>query len=280
MPFSAEISRVNPSCFVFIVDQSGSMIDAFGGSNASNRSKAEEVADVLNRLLQTLITRCAHGDDVRDYFEIGVFGYGHSNGPILQGPLKDRDFVPISDIACNPVSIEDRTKKVPDGAGGLTEQTFKFPKWITPAHKGGTPMCKALEQVGSALDKWLASHRSSYPPTIIHITDGESTDGDPSAAAAHVRARATDDGPVSLFNVHISADSGSPITFPASKNGLPDQFAQLLFDMSSTLPEHMVKEAASEGYTVAPDSRGFAFNADLVETIRFVDIGTRVSNLR
>src|SRR5688572_4652677 len=106
MPYSAEISRANPSCFLFVLDQSGSMEDAFGAK--TGRSKAQELADVINRLLQTLATRCAKGEDVRDYFDIGVIGYGASVGPVLQRPLGGRDFVPISEIALNPALLENR----------------------------------------------------------------------------------------------------------------------------------------------------------------------------
>ena len=36
--YSAEISRVNPSCFLFLIDQSGSMADALdAGPQASDR---------------------------------------------------------------------------------------------------------------------------------------------------------------------------------------------------------------------------------------------------
>jgi hypothetical protein len=38
--------------------------------------------------------------------------------------------------------------------------------------------------------------------------------------------------------------------------------------------------ARSENIQLGDDARGFAFNADLVELIRFLDIGTRSSNLR
>ena len=31
MPYTAEISRANPTCFLFLIDQSGSMADPFGG---------------------------------------------------------------------------------------------------------------------------------------------------------------------------------------------------------------------------------------------------------
>ncbi|MET7951871.1 restriction endonuclease [Micromonospora sp. NPDC005324] len=48
--FTAEISRTNPSCFVFRLDQSHSMIDTVGDAEIHQR-KADVVADALNRLL-------------------------------------------------------------------------------------------------------------------------------------------------------------------------------------------------------------------------------------
>ena len=57
MAYTAEISRANPTCFLLLVDQSGSMAERFGGE--SGKSKAEGVAEAVNRLLQTLVARCA-----------------------------------------------------------------------------------------------------------------------------------------------------------------------------------------------------------------------------
>ena len=279
MPYAAEISRAAPSCFLFVVDQSGSMEDGFAGAD-SGRSKAQELADVINRLLQTLVTRCAQGEDVHDYFEIGAIGYGEAVGHALRGPLAGRDFVPISEIAFNPALLEQRTRKIPDGDGGFLDESYQFPVWLDPVHTGGTPMCEALRRTKAALDGWIAAHPHSYPPTVVHITDGESTDGEPFEVASSIRTLTTADGPVSLFNLHLSSSSARPVTFPSTESDLQDPFARILFDMSSLLPARLRHEALSEGYPVTDSSRGFAFNADLAETIRFIDIGTRVTGVR
>jgi hypothetical protein len=63
MPYSAEISRSNPTALLFLIDQSGSMCDLM----ASGRSKAQFVADALNRTLVNLITRCTKSDGTRNY---------------------------------------------------------------------------------------------------------------------------------------------------------------------------------------------------------------------
>jgi hypothetical protein len=42
----------------------------------------------------------------------------------------------------------------------------------------------------------------------------------------------------------------------------------------------MQQIASQEGLQVGGASRGFAFNADMVTVIQFLDIGTRPNNLR
>src|ERR1700738_4701374 len=69
--YGAEISRQNPGCIVFLVDQSGSMDEAMAG--ATGQRKKEAVADAINRLLYNLVLRCAREDGVRPYFDLGVW---------------------------------------------------------------------------------------------------------------------------------------------------------------------------------------------------------------
>src|SRR5262249_11872392 len=142
---------------------------------------------------------------------------------------------------------------------------YQFPVWIDPVHVGGTPMCDALRRTKATIESWVAAHRASYPPTVVHITDGESTDGEPFDVASSIRSLTTNDGPVALFNLHLSSSAGPPLTFPSTNADLPDAFARSLFDMSSVLPAPVRREARFEGYPVTDSSRGFAFNADLVE---------------
>ena len=74
MPYTAEISRANPTCFLFLIDQSGSMAERWGGD--AGKTKAEGVADAINRLLETLVTRCSKGDYIADRYYVGLIGYG------------------------------------------------------------------------------------------------------------------------------------------------------------------------------------------------------------
>ncbi len=277
MAYSAEISRNNPSCFVFLIDQSGSMGDPFGTGEGK---KADALADVVNRLLQNLVIKCAKEEGVRDFFHVGVVGYGAQVGPGFTGPLAGQQMVPISQIGSSPARMEQRTKKVSDGAGGLVDQPIRFPVWFEPTANGGTPMCQALGIAKTVVEEWLGKHGGCFPPIVINITDGESTDGDPSSVADQIKQLRSSDGEVLLFNIHVSAQKGAPIEYPSSETGLPDQFAQQLFRMSSPMPDYMLAIAKREGMNVGEGSRGFVFNAGLVAVINFLDIGTRPNALR
>jgi len=75
MSYTAEINRENPSCFLFLIDQSGSMSDPWAGD--PNKKKADELAVIINRLLQNLVLTCVRDEKgPRDYFHVGVIGYG------------------------------------------------------------------------------------------------------------------------------------------------------------------------------------------------------------
>jgi hypothetical protein len=138
-------------------------------------------------------------------------------------------------------------------------------------------MCQALALAHRVLSAFLSQFHACYPPIVLNITDGESTDGDPLEAATAIRSLASTDGNVLLFNAHVSANQALAIEYPSSDASLPDQFARLLFHMSSPLPPLLLGAARAEGFRIAEGSRGFVFNADLVSIIRFLDIGTRVS---
>src|SRR5262245_46398445 len=155
MPYQAEISRDNPTCFLFVIDQSGSMDE----KTESGRSKAQFVADVLNKTLYTLVTNCSKADGVRNYFDIGVLAYGGSDvrtgfGDELSGAVIHS----INAISEKPLRIEERAKKVDDGAGGIVEQKTKFPIWFDPQSSGGTPMRAALTKAMQTIADWCDAH--------------------------------------------------------------------------------------------------------------------------
>ena len=251
------------------------MAEPFGAQ--VDKPKAQGVADGINRLLQNLILKCAKSDGIRDYFHVGVIGYGAKVGWALGGKMTGQKLVPISAVANNPLRVEQRSRKVSDGAGGLVDQQFKFPLWFEAAATGRTPMCKALTDATQTVTEFIAKYPSCFPPLIINISDGKASDGNPELVGFPLRNLASSDGNVLFFNAHLSSKLGKPIEFPSTENELPDAEAKVLFRMSSVLPPKLREAAKNEGFRVDAQSRGFVFNADLVSVLRFLDIGTRAA---
>ncbi len=282
MPYTADISRNNPGCFLFLIDQSGSMGAALGGQ--PELRKMDGAADAVNRILDGISQRCSQGMDVRDYFHAGVITYttdGSGNPDVqtaLPGTSPKEPFLTISQVV-DAATVENREVKEPDGAGGLVEVSRKFPVWLRPEAIYGTPMCAALSTASRALHDWILDHPSSYPPMVINVTDGEATDGNPVPLAKEIMAMGTEDGNVLIYNAHLSEMSALPVQYPSDESEVPpDEYAAQMFRMSSEFPAPVVDIAAGMGLPVTQGSRGYVYNADMVALVQFLDIGTRAAS--
>jgi len=159
------------------------------------------------------------------------------------------------------------------------KSTVRFPVWFDPMADGNTPMCAALGLARELLDGWTQAHAGSHPPIIFNITDGQATDGDPSASLQGVRSVATQDGPALMFNMFLADGSGGRVTYPASGAIVPAGPLRSLVDGSSVLPEAMRKRAGQILETTLPEgARGVVLNARLMDVIKLLDIGSRPSN--
>ncbi|MCS7017236.1 MAG: hypothetical protein NZM42_14110, partial [Gemmatales bacterium] len=175
--------------------------------------------------------------------------------------------------------IEERTRQVYDGAGGCFTETIKFPIWFEPVADGNTPMAPALELAYQVVAEFVQEHPLAFPPIVMNITDGQpdpGTEPEVESVANRLRNLATQDGQVLLFNAHISESTGQPILFPDSHAILSDQYARFLFRISSVLPPTLLRAARSmyPNLRLGDQARGFAYQADLVSVVQFLDIGT------
>src|SRR5262249_41117667 len=238
MSYTAVINRENPTAFMFLIDQSRSMNEKID----AGETKAKLVGDVLNKTLLQLVTRCNSADGVQDYFDIGVLAYSgtgvHSG---FGGALSASAFHPVSSLAKHPLRIEERKQRVPDGTGGLVDQSVKFPVWINSVSVGDAPMGEGFRKAAECLANWCNSHSKSCPPTIIHVVGGPSTDGDSEQIAEAIRHVSTNHGQCLLFNLHVGTPGSASVIFPASEAGLPDAYSKMLFRMSSLFPTHLIE---------------------------------------
>ena len=282
MAYTADISRNTPGCFLFLVDQSGSMKDSLGGE--PNSTKMDGAADALNRVLDAISQRCSQGMDIRDYFHVGIITYttDRAGNTQLETPLPgttpEQPFLSISEVV-DAAEVEERQVKESDGAGGIVEVTRKFPVWLRPKAGWGTPMCAALTAASTALSGWTGQHQESYPPMLINITDGEAGDGDPVAWSQQIMELETNDGNVLVYNVHLSEMSSAPVQYPSDESEVSmDEYAGQMFRMSSVFPDSVVGMASDMGLPVTQGSRGYVYNADMVSLVQFLDIGTRAAS--
>jgi hypothetical protein len=134
---------------------------------------------------------------------------------------------------------------------------------MDPVANGGTPMCQGFTCVRDLLDQWLKEHSHGFPPTVLHLTDGESTDGDPAPIGKEITSRSTSDGDILLFNCHVSSRHPVKIEYPSDDSRLPDEFSKMLFSISSHLPEQFRRAAREIGVNASDEkARGFVFNGD------------------
>jgi hypothetical protein len=253
------------------------MADPFSGDSA--RKKSDFVAEVVNHTLHDLVIRCTKTEEVRNYYHVSVIGYGRHVGSCFAGPLSARNIVPISEVADYPLQVKSSYKRVSDGAGGWVEIPVRYPVWIHPASDGKTPMCEALARAKDILQGWLLEHPRGFPPTVLHLTDGESSDGDPNEIGRQIMSLGTDDGAVLLFNCHISTRRSAKIEYPPEERSLPDGFARSLFEISSRLPSNFLAAAAQLGVNAVEGSRGFVFNGDPSSIVQFYEIGTSLTGM-
>lgn len=273
--YSAQITRQNPTCIILLLDQSRSMMDMI-----ANARKADFVANTVNHTLHDLVIRCTKTEEVRDYYSVACIGYsGRGVASAFTGALANRRLTPISQIAEYPARIETRFKRVPDGAGGIIEQPVRLPVWIDPVADGGTPMCAAFAEAKAIASEWTAQHPRGFPPVVLNLTDGESSDGDPRAIGHEIMQIATADGEVLIFNCHVSARRSNKVEYPSEPRGLPDEFANTLFEISSVLPESFRNAGIQLGARVEDGSRGLVCNADPSAIVQFYEIGTSLTGM-
>ena len=144
MPYSADINRANPGCFLFLIDQSGSMAGALAGQ--PGQRKMDQAAEAINGILNALSLRCSQGVEIRDYFHIGIISYTSQGllaltpnlNTVLPNTSLDNPFLTISRVV-DIAEVEERRVKESDGAGGIVEVTRRVPVWLHPKAEYGTP---------------------------------------------------------------------------------------------------------------------------------------------
>lgn len=284
--YTAQISRETPAAFLIMLDQSGSMGEMLN-FNGNEITKAEAVADILNKLLGELINRCKKADGIRDYFDIAIIGYGgesaYKANLVWKNELAGKDWIKVGEL--NDNFLEEKEIEIEKNIRGVVKSTkTTIKKWVDPLCKYKTPMKDALELARNLIESWIVSHSSQihFPPIVINITDGLATDANEAElleASEALKQIHTPDGHLLFINIHLTNSKSDSVIFPSNRKLLPDNaFAHLLYNMSSLMPPLFNIEIAELLKTDATDKYvGMAFNADIKELIQILNIGTSTS---
>lgn len=280
--YSQEITRKHRAAFIIVLDRSGSMQEQirFGRTMTT---KASMLAQTAGGLISELIDRCRRTDALRNYYDIAAIGYGNQEVEFLLG---GDDLIPIDEVERHrPKSIVKAVEeRLPNGEWRIIEHSIT--EWFEPKSEGDTPMYEAMLRVRDLVAKWCAKpeNRESFPPVVIHITDGEASDCDHRELidiCSQIKQQGTADGNTLLLNIHISANDKLPaICFPMPEEiALAGHYATTLAECSSIMPEPF-NEAIYElkGRSARPPFIGMGYNTSVIELLSIINIGSRSVN--
>ena len=281
IPYTAQITRNTPTAFIFLVDHSVSM-QKMTTLYGEEMTMAEAAARIVNNQIYELVLRCVKMGDTRHYYDIAVVGYGQKAYSGWQGELEGRDFVSPEELKTHPftkivVRKEKRTRK------GVQVKELEQVQWVSARHDGSwTHYHEAFDYARQLLEDWMIDHheKDCYPPTVIHITDGEfnhATKEEVAQKANELKSMFTNDGNVILFNIHFTSNrQASPVACPIDKSELDgNTLGQILFDLSSLLPERYNQDIARCLNDTRPGRHvAMGVNADATTLIKLMDIGT------
>ena len=277
MAHEKQFGAGHPGCIIFLLDQSSSMAKPMPTNRpGAGKPKAASLATIVNKALNEIVNHCYKGAAMSPRCDIALIGYrGSSVESMWPEALKGEELISVTDVASNPLQVERRETEEVDEVGEIRKRSVDFRVWIEQKADGETPMCRALKKASELGRQWASTHAHCFPPLVIHVTDGESTDGDPRAEARLLREVSTEDGNLLLFNCHISSESDEEVLYPATEDELPkEEFAPVLFEMSSLVPETMYALGRKNEIPLKVGSRGFVFNADIADLTRMINFAT------
>ncbi|MDG4791783.1 VWA domain-containing protein [Micromonospora sp. WMMD1102] len=94
---------------------------------------------------------------------------------------------------------------------------------------GSTPMCAAMSAVQQRFERELANRSDSVDPTLVIVSDGQPTDGDPRPTVESMRASG-----ITVVSCYVTDhDVQEPRTLPAKPGRRWDPGARLMFECAS-----------------------------------------------
>lgn len=263
-------SSATPGLLIILVDQSGSMMKPYDGED----SRTQFAAKAVNRVINTIIQKNFDGKQPKNRCFITVIGYDAEVKKLVSGFLQK--------LEANPLRVEEVTKKVSDGAGGLVEIKAKMPIWIEPIDKDRwTNMTGAFQMAKETVEAWMADKPDNPAPVIINISDGRpyydkkeisECEKETIEVVNAIKAIDTNDGKIQIFNAMLG--DGEKVVFPVSDADLVSDEAKFLYEISTEIPDAYKGAAEKNELKYEAGARGAIYNADAEHLVKLIDFGS------
>lgn len=285
--YSKAITRASRSAFLLVLDISGSTMDVIECKRRGVVTKSQILVESCNKILAELYFRATREGQVRNYYDIGVIAYSGSSIYSMLNSDIENPFVGVDRLRNNESGEWVKLKLLSNFSS--MESIMKCDdSTILVAPNGRTPMYEALYYTNEAIKRWCARPESldSYPPTVIHLTDGHSTDCNIESIryiSQNIMDNRVKDGKTLLFNILLDPRRSRELTFPTDEE-VEEYRSPLLTTMalsSSKIPERYMrvvntlrKEPTNE------DCRGFGVASSVSQIATMMSIGTEVAMKR
>lgn len=261
-------TTTNPALVMILVDGSHStgaswvIDDKTGQESTVSRS----IQDGVNRALHDLIINVCYADGV-------ILGRINLGVVVAQGD-EVRWGLDCEEPEDGWLDVASWANLAPQPANAN-----EIPQWLSIQPEGKTPLIEGWESCFSTIEKY----RQQYPESsvlLMTLTDGLFSELDLTEEIQDdlSKQQASCVGDASYLHLigHISPDGKPSTLFP---EGLPEgEYEQLLFELSTVLPSHLLDNGATEfcGVPISKRSRAYVHNADHGLLSELIQLGSRV----
>jgi len=281
--YEKRMASADPGLLVLLVDHSFSMSDPIVQTGTNPMRKIDAAAWGTNNFLYNITQKCSGESKYKDYLSIAVISYGDEVGSALTK-------IPYENFPVSVNEIVDAFYKEIDDPQEVNGEPGSPLEWINTEQRlgGRTPMKLAFTKAEEIIKKWLPGHENSFPPIICNISDGIANDinhddegfGSIIAVCKEIQELKTNDGNAIIANCHITDKEIRRLEYPCRTevDTVDDFLAQLLFEMSSDIPDTMRERGKKLGIEIKDCSKFFVYGADLGSFGRFFKFGTDPTN--
>jgi hypothetical protein len=246
--YSRLATSLNPALVIYLIDASHSMNDP-----CDQTTKIALVNAALKEALKDMLRRSIRDGIVQPRYKVAILAYSTTVVDVLQGIC---DLPRLVKLGIPVIS-----------AGGETDTAAGF------------------AAVEALLQRHLGEFHMGPVPLVCHLTDALITANDPTPIVQRIQSMAVPDGPVLVENVYVADRMlRSPVSDWHNWGGvmrtgqLTNEYARLLFNLSSPMPETYRQNINNYGYRLQPGSRLFfpGMHTDLVRLAFVISTATQL----